>query len=223
MDGPTQVLEKTFDLNQYKTKADDQEPFPSPSAIAAFVPNSSGRWLRRRKNDGSLNRVPAKFYPRVWRILSRAVGFRIGAHYLPRDPIVSEKTPEEFNFALAVENFLGVIQDPAERQIAVETLMVIAKIEDRTPGMEVQPEVIDLPLIMHEAMDKFWTKWVVNGPGSGQAASSSSFAKEEAGFVHHERLARRMFYDLPQDGKEGTFAYLARAVLKLLPYSIDFE
>ncbi|KAG0271768.1 hypothetical protein BGZ95_000371 [Linnemannia exigua] len=272
MDGPTAVIEKTIDLNQYKAKANVQTSFPSPSAIAAFVPNSSGRWLRRRKNDGSLNRVPDKFYPRVWRILSRSAGFRIGSNVLPRDPIVSEKTPEEFNFALAVENFLGVILDPAERQIAVETLMVIAKIEDRNPGMEVQPEVIDLPIIMREAMNKFWVKWVVNGPGGrgqgvpggvpgssssttttaatttttssasatatasavkggiqavtiGNAAASgaSALAFTEVGFEHHEHLARRMFYDLPQEGKEGTFAYLARAALKLLPYSIDLE
>jgi len=253
-DGPTPVIEKSIDLSQYKAKADIQEAFPSPSAIAAFVPNSSGRWLRRRKNDGSLNRVPDKFYPRVWRILSRSAGFKVETHVLPRDPIVSEKTPEEFNFALAVENFLGVIPDPAERQIAVETLMVIAKIEDRNPGMEVQPEVIDLPLIMREAMSKFWTKWVVNGPGgrghgvpggapgsalgvvASLSASSSSSASSikgtttaaatpviEVGFEHHESLARRMFYDLPQEGKEGTFAYLARAALKLLPYSIDLE
>ncbi|KAF9340728.1 hypothetical protein BGZ91_000502, partial [Linnemannia elongata] len=273
MDGPTAVIEKTIDLNQYKAKANVQaSSFPSPSAIAAFVPNSSGRWLRRRKNDGSLNRVPDKFYPRVWRILSRSAGFRIGSNVLPRDPIVSEKTPEEFNFALAVENFLGVILDPAERQIAVETLMVIAKIEDRNPGMEVQPEVIDLPIIMREAMNKFWVKWVVNGPGGrGQgipggppgsssssaataattttpssssiapagppsskgsipvvtvgssAATSAAASLGEVGFEHHEHLARRMFYDLPQEGKEGTFAYLARAALKLLPYSIDLE
>ncbi|KAG0376976.1 hypothetical protein BGX24_006909 [Mortierella sp. AD032] len=232
MDGPTAVIEKLFDLALYKAKADVIDSFPSPSAIAAFVPNSSGRWLRRRKNDGSLNRVPSKFYPRVWRILSRAAGFRIGSHFLPRDPIVSEKTPEEFNFALAVENFLGVILDPAERQIAVDTLMVIAKIEDKNPGMEVQAEVIDLPLIMREAMDTFWTKWVVNGPGgrgptaSNEAAVSANAIAATLGdvsFDHHENLARRMFYDLPQEGKEGTFAYLARAVLKLLPYSIDFE
>ncbi|KAF8928595.1 Phosphorylase b kinase regulatory subunit alpha [Haplosporangium gracile] len=279
MDGPTAVIEKTIDLNQYKAKANVQDSFPSPSAIAAFVPNSSGRWLRRRKNDGALNRVPDKFYPRVWRILSRSAGFRIGSNVLPRDPIVSEKTPEEFNFALAVENFLGVILDPAERQIAVETLMVIAKIEDRNPGMEVQPEVIDLPIIMREAMNKFWVKWVVNGPGGrgqgipeGAPGSSSATATAtptaattaatttsssslsvapvpssskgsvpamtvdssaataktaapfgDVGFEHHEHLARRMFYDLPQEGKEGTFAYLARAALKLLPYSIDLE
>lgn len=230
MDGPTAVIEKEFDLTLYKAKADVSDTFPCPSAIAAFVPNSSGRWLRRRKNDGSLNRVPNKFYPRVWRILSRAAGFRVGSHFLPRDPIVSEKTPEEFNFALAVENFLGVILDPAERQIAVDTLMVIAKIEDRNPGMEVQPEVIDLPMIMREAMDTFWTKWVVNGPGgrgpAGGSANANAIATSVLGdvsFDHHEKLARRMFYDLPQEGKEGTFAYLARAVLKLLPYSIDLE
>ncbi|KAI8602494.1 glycosyl hydrolases family 15-domain-containing protein [Dissophora ornata] len=237
MDGPTDVIEKTFDLDLYKAKADSLDPFPSPSAIAAFVPNSSGRWLRRRKNDGSLNRVPTKFYPRVWRILSRAAGIRIGSHLLPRDPIVSEKTAEEFNFALAVENFLDVIIDPAERQIAVETLMVIAKIEDRSPGMEVQPEVIDLPLIMREAMNTFWTKWVVNGPGGqGQAGvggapvvvatdatAAGGIEKGDVSFEHHEQLARRMFYDLPPEGKEGTFAYLARAVFKLLPYSIDLE
>ncbi|KAG0245559.1 glycosyl hydrolases family 15-domain-containing protein [Mortierella sp. GBAus27b] len=239
MDGPTPVIEKTIDLNVYRAKTDNEESFPSRSAIAAFVPNSSGRWLRRRKNDGALNRVPEKFYPRVWRILSRSAGFKIGSQVLPRDPIISEKTPEEFNFALAVENFLGVILDPAERQIAVETLMVIGKIEDRNPGMEVQPEVIDLTLIMREAMSKFWTKWVVNGPGgrvqgtAGSAPGSSTGGKtpsikpqpvpEQVGFEHHEAFARGMFYDLPQEGKEGTFAYLARAALKLLPYSIDLE
>lgn len=243
MDGPTAVIEKTIDLNLFKAKTDVQESFPSRSAIAAFVPNSSGRWLRRRKNDGALNRVPDKFYPRVWRILSRSAGFKIGSQVLPRDPIISEKTPEEFNFALAVENFLGVILDPAERQIAVETLMVIAKIEDRNPGMEVQPEVIDLTLVMREAMSKFWTKWVVHGPGgrgqssipSGGAPGSSNFGgdassakpqqpvPEQVGFEHHEAIGRGMFYDLPQEGKEGTFAYLARAALKLLPYSIDLE
>ncbi|KAI1307326.1 hypothetical protein EDD11_004512 [Mortierella claussenii] len=226
MDGPTAVIEKTFDLSLYKAKADTRKAdIPSPSAIAAFVPNSSGRWLRRRKNDGSLNRVPDKFYPRVWNILSRAAGFRIGSHFLPRDPIISEKTAEEFNFALAVENFLDVISDPAERQIAVETLMVIAKIEDRNPGMEVQPEVIDLPMIMREAMDRFWTKWVVNGGQGNQTGVEGGVVAPlgDMRFEQHERLARNMFYDLPQEGKEGTFAYLARAVLKLLPYSIDLE
>ncbi|KAG0244561.1 hypothetical protein BGW41_007324 [Actinomortierella wolfii] len=251
MDGPTEVLEKNIDLAKYRAKAEGDGSCLSPSAIAAFVPNSAGRWLRRRKNDGSLNRVPDRFYPLVWRILSRSAGFKIDSHFLPRDPLVSEKTPEEFNFALAVESFLGLIGDPAERQIAVETLMVIAKIEEKHPGMEVQPEVIDLSLIMREAMERFWNKWVVNTVSQSSSSSSSSTTSApptssgstgpgtnvmlaeavrlalgtgaQAGFEHHERLARRMFYDLPQEGKEGTYAYLARAVLRLLPYSIEME
>ena len=30
-----------------------------------------GQWLRRRRIDGALNRVPRGFYPRVWQILDR--------------------------------------------------------------------------------------------------------------------------------------------------------
>lgn len=28
-----------------------------------------GQWLRRRRLDGALNRVPVGFYPRVWKVL----------------------------------------------------------------------------------------------------------------------------------------------------------
>lgn len=30
-----------------------------------------GQWLRRRRLDGSLNRVPVDFYPQIWRVLGR--------------------------------------------------------------------------------------------------------------------------------------------------------
>lgn len=30
-----------------------------------------GQWLRRRRLDGALNRVPRDFYPRVWSVLER--------------------------------------------------------------------------------------------------------------------------------------------------------
>ena len=30
-----------------------------------------GQWLRRRRLDGALNRVPVGFYPRIWRVLRR--------------------------------------------------------------------------------------------------------------------------------------------------------
>lgn len=30
-----------------------------------------GQWLRRRRLDGALNRVPRDFYPRVWDVLEK--------------------------------------------------------------------------------------------------------------------------------------------------------
>lgn len=63
-----------------------------------FILPSHGRWLRLRKNDGALSRVPANFYPKVWQLLSETQGLLIGNALLPRDPTVSEKTPEELNF-----------------------------------------------------------------------------------------------------------------------------
>jgi phosphorylase kinase alpha/beta subunit len=30
-----------------------------------------GQWIRRRRLDGALNRVPRNFYPRVWSVLER--------------------------------------------------------------------------------------------------------------------------------------------------------
>ena len=30
-----------------------------------------GQWLRRRRLDGSLNRVPVGFYPQVWKVLEK--------------------------------------------------------------------------------------------------------------------------------------------------------
>ena len=33
-----------------------------------------GQWLRRRRLDGALNRVPVGFYPRIWKVLRRVGG-----------------------------------------------------------------------------------------------------------------------------------------------------
>lgn len=34
-------------------------------------PDKQGQWLRRRRLDGALNRVPREFYPRVWHVLEK--------------------------------------------------------------------------------------------------------------------------------------------------------
>ncbi|KAI8585927.1 glycosyl hydrolases family 15-domain-containing protein [Geranomyces variabilis] len=210
---------------------------------------SQGRWLRRRKNDGALNRVPPDFYPKVWKVLSRSEGILVGKSFLASNPTIYEKTAEELNFALQVESLLDVIRDPAERQAAAECLMLISRIEERNP--------------------KFWEHWtsehsnasspVASGgelddqsaaAAASAAATSTGTAQQQqqqasASLVHrvvsniaaglprsasqlsvetgtptlgggagggfagvgdwsferHERVARRLFFDLPQEGR----------------------
>ncbi|CAM0134733.1 hypothetical protein VKS41_000715 [Umbelopsis sp. WA50703] len=215
-DGPTDVIEKVVELSDESDK--DKEV--TAATVASFVPNSAGRWLRRRRNDGALNRMPTDFYPKTWKILERSQGLRINDHVLPREPTVLEKTPEEFNFALMVEHFLRWISDPAERQVAVETLTVIGKIQERNPEMEIMNHDIDITLIMKQALESFWCKWIEKNQDKweGSKLFSGNFGVES-----NMALARKLFFDLPQqDGSESTFSYLAASALKVLPFEINF-
>jgi hypothetical protein len=104
--GPTDTVTKTFDLAARRKKILAGYPgqadirMLSAGAAATMLMPSNGKWLRRRKNDGALNRAPPDFYPKVWKILSKCHGILIGREFLPRDPTISEKTPEEFNFGM---------------------------------------------------------------------------------------------------------------------------
>ena len=42
-----------------------------------------GQWLRRRRIDGALNRVPENFYSRIWFLLEHCYGIVIGGHHIP--------------------------------------------------------------------------------------------------------------------------------------------
>ncbi|KAI9366909.1 hypothetical protein DFJ73DRAFT_806105 [Zopfochytrium polystomum] len=184
---------------------------------------SHGRWLRRRKNDGALNRVPSGFYPQVWRVLSRCHGILVGKQFLPRDPTVSEKTPEEFNFALQVESHLDAVRDPAERQIAFECLTVIARIAARHPDAAITSGTVDVLRVIRDAVGQFWTHWRArHSPadlaaasavifGSAAAPSAAGAQPSDLSFEANEGMARRLFFDLAPDGPDGTMAYLARS------------
>lgn len=40
------------------------------------IDDRQGQWLRRRRLDGALNRVPRDFYSRVWTVLERVRAFQ---------------------------------------------------------------------------------------------------------------------------------------------------
>ncbi|KAI9492467.1 glycosyl hydrolases family 15-domain-containing protein [Zychaea mexicana] len=207
--GPTELVEKTIttvaNSKTAKNNNNDSPTTTTTSSTSETYPNSNGRWLRRRKNDGALNRVPPQFFPNTWQILDSSQGLRIHRHTLPRDPTVLEKTAEEFNFAIAVEGFLSWFIDPAERQVAVETLTVIYKLKERNPEMRLST-YIDITQIIDTAVEFFWTKW-----------NTKSNYKENKGLAH------KLFYDLPQQGSDdSTFGYLSKSALKVLPFEFNY-
>lgn len=57
-----------------------------PSSVTAMASESVAEvrdlWSRRRKIDGSLNRVPPEFFQCTYSILERLQGLRIGEHTL---------------------------------------------------------------------------------------------------------------------------------------------
>lgn len=215
---------------------------------------------------------------------------------LKSHPTISESTPEELNFgmlfiilliisllALQVENLLDNILDPAEHQIAVECLVVISRIEERNPELQLIGNVIDLKKLIVQANKAFWEKWIseqahqsivtpliskggphiqkvvdsasytplVTAPSlsvdttkgsplgaSGVQSISRHFGEMEVvsghsalhfpleaqitqpnqgtdfSFENNERLAKRIFFDLRQDGVEGTMSFLAAACVQ---------
>lgn len=51
-------------LNDAQQTAEDNENITQ-------IDDRQGQWLRRRRLDGALNRVPRDFYSRVWTVLER--------------------------------------------------------------------------------------------------------------------------------------------------------
>ncbi|KAJ3112618.1 hypothetical protein HDU96_004369 [Phlyctochytrium bullatum] len=275
--GPTQMITRTIDLVSRRSKVLASLPSHSSSArlfsgtspALSLLP-SGGHWLRKRRNDGALNRVPQEFYPKVWHILSKCKGILVGNEYLPRDPTCSEKTPEEFNFAIQIESLLDSIRDPAERQLAIECLVVISRISERNPEIHLaQNSVVDLLQILRDATQRFWTKWVRehnpessvlsdalaelrlnpegstshshlpslpplpghhnhlynHGDGIGRksrtltpSASNNNLAfgatNHDLTFEKNEKLAKRLFFDLHPDGKDGSMTFLAESCVR---------
>jgi hypothetical protein len=103
-EGATLKISKIFYLQEQKENAlyylsegKIEIKLEDGTLIRTLLP-SNGRWLRRRKTNGALNRVPKDFYPKVWKILSLCQGILVGKQLLPRNPTIFEKTAEELNF-----------------------------------------------------------------------------------------------------------------------------
>jgi len=125
--------------------------------VAALAPTD---WWRQRQRDGSLNRVPSGFYPKVWQVMQHCKGVVIGdkldrRNRLESEVILAEMTPGEKNFALRIEHLLNNIQAPEYRQVNIEALMELAAIAERNPELQIE-EYIVLDVLVGHAVRLAW-------------------------------------------------------------------
>ncbi|KAL4631702.1 phosphorylase b kinase regulatory subunit alpha, skeletal muscle isoform-like isoform X4 [Arapaima gigas] len=114
-----------------KLKSDIKMRYRLPSlesfdtSPTTMMPRDSrqGQWLRRRRLDGALNRVPVGFYQKVWKILQKCHGLSVEGFVLPSST-TREMTPGEIKFAVHVETVLNRVPQPEYRQLLVEAILV---------------------------------------------------------------------------------------------------
>ncbi|XP_017295964.1 phosphorylase b kinase regulatory subunit alpha, liver isoform isoform X2 [Kryptolebias marmoratus] len=156
-----------------------------------------GQWLRRRRLDGAINRVPMGFYQKMWKILQKCHGLSIDGYVLPSST-TREMTAGEIKFAVQVESVLNHVPQPEYRQLLVETIMVLGLVAD--VDVDNIGGIIHVDRILHLANDLF-----LNDQKS-LSASDYFLEKDPATGICN------FFYDSAPSGSYGTMTYLSKAV-----------
>ncbi|XP_063811794.1 phosphorylase b kinase regulatory subunit alpha, liver isoform isoform X2 [Pseudophryne corroboree] len=181
-------------------------PTGTMSPVASCGPqlvldDHQGQWLRRRRLDGAINRVPVGFYQKVWSLLQKCHGLSIDGYVLPSSS-TREMTACEIKFAVHVESVLNHVPQPEYRQLLVEAIHVLTLVSD----MEVDSigGIIHVDRIVHMASDLFLHDQKALGAGDfyleqDPATGICSF-----------------FYDSAPSGAFGTMTYMTKAVATYL-------
>ncbi|XP_043426630.1 phosphorylase b kinase regulatory subunit alpha, liver isoform isoform X1 [Prionailurus bengalensis] len=166
-----------------------------------------GQWLRRRRLDGAINRVPVGFYQKVWKILQKCHGLSIDGYVLPSST-TREMTPQEIKFAVHVESVLNRVPQPEYRQLLVEAIMVLTLLSDTE--MNSIGGIIHVDQIVQMANQLFLQDQMSVG-------ATDTLEKDQVTGICH------FFYDSAPSGAYGTMTYLTKAVAshlqELLPNS----
>ncbi|KAK9508861.1 hypothetical protein O3M35_006320 [Rhynocoris fuscipes] len=185
---------------------------PPPEGIEY---DRQGQWLRRRRLDGALNRVPRDLYPRLWAVLEKCEGLAIQGRILHKN-LTKEMTSGELKFALAVESVLNTIPQPEFRQLVVEALMVLTLITQHNVTQSLGG-VIAVENLVHKANELFLQDQIkVDGD------ATLCCAKDPRGFIEGSLVCGgsayicQHFYDSAPSGSYGTMTYIMKAVLSLL-------
>uniref|UniRef100_A0ABM5EWK5 Phosphorylase b kinase regulatory subunit n=1 Tax=Pogona vitticeps TaxID=103695 RepID=A0ABM5EWK5_9SAUR len=157
-----------------------------------------GQWQRRRRLDGSLNRVPVGFYQKIWKILQKCHGLSVEGFVLPSSTI-QEMTPGEIKFAVHVESVLNRVPQPEYRQLFVEAILVLTLLTD--VDVPTIGGLIAMDKIVHIANDLFYEEQKILG------ADENMLEKDPATGIC------TLLYDSAPSGRYGTMTYLSKAVV----------
>uniref|UniRef100_A0A8C1FWZ2 Phosphorylase b kinase regulatory subunit n=1 Tax=Cyprinus carpio TaxID=7962 RepID=A0A8C1FWZ2_CYPCA len=173
------------------------DAFDSSISVGASRDSRQGQWLRRRRLDGALNRVPVGFYQKVWKILQKCHGLSIEGFVLPSST-TREMTPGEIKFAVHVERVLNRVPQPEYRQLLVEGILVLTMLAD----VDIQSvgSIIHVEKIVHIANDMFFKDQKDLG------AEDSILEKDLSTGIC------RLLYDTAPSGRFGSMTYLTKAV-----------
>ncbi|CAI9725367.1 probable phosphorylase b kinase regulatory subunit alpha isoform X2 [Octopus vulgaris] len=168
-----------------------------------------GQWLRRRRLDGALNRVPVGFYEKLWKILQRVETLSIANNTL-ETMLTREMTSGEFKFALQVETVLNMIPQPEYRQLMVEGMIVLTTLLDVDPNCRIKlHRTIYIDKIVQEANQIYLKEQKMPEDVQKQFMGA-------AGICQH-------FYDSAPSGRYGTLSYMCRALAIILHLPVDSD
>uniref|UniRef100_A0A915DHL3 Phosphorylase b kinase regulatory subunit n=1 Tax=Ditylenchus dipsaci TaxID=166011 RepID=A0A915DHL3_9BILA len=126
---PTSPMPQRFEDRSPSVGVNSEEASDSESDMSLGDEFQFGIWLRHRRIDGALNRVPPDFYANLWdtvRLFPH--GLSINRTILHRS-LTQEMTRREIKFALQVEQLLNQISEPEYREIIVEVLTLIGHLD----------------------------------------------------------------------------------------------
>uniref|UniRef100_A0A183U3U9 Phosphorylase b kinase regulatory subunit n=1 Tax=Toxocara canis TaxID=6265 RepID=A0A183U3U9_TOXCA len=171
-----------------------------------------GIWLRHRRIDGALNRVPPEFFATVWdtvRRFPRGLSInRIVLHW----GLTQEMTRREIKFALQVEQVLNQISEPEYREMIIETLALLGKMDillktDR-PNIP-HDHAFDVDAVVKRANKIFVEHNRQMETIVMECCASGKRCDGAQGMCQH-------FYDSAPAGEYGTAHYLIKALMEIL-------
>uniref|UniRef100_A0AC35TID0 Phosphorylase b kinase regulatory subunit n=1 Tax=Rhabditophanes sp. KR3021 TaxID=114890 RepID=A0AC35TID0_9BILA len=124
-----QIEERRSMRRSLRCVSQEPEEKDSPESGVIEEDYQFGIWLRHRRIDGALNRVPENFYSNIWKTLRRfQAGISVGEHILDWN-LTQEMTQREIKFSLQVEHILNQIVEPEYREVLVEALTLLGHLD----------------------------------------------------------------------------------------------